>query len=41
MSKPITGAWLKGLERPHRPWIDSLADSDQKTLKVGIHIFPA
>jgi len=24
-----------------RPWIDSLAESDQKTLKVGIHSFSA
>jgi len=25
----------------HGPGFDSLAESDQKTLQVGIHIFPA
>jgi len=39
-----TGAWVKRLERSPRSWrpdFDSLAESDQNILKVGIYSIPA
>jgi len=42
--KITTGAWSGGSRVRFvvcRPRFDSLAESDQKTLKVGIHSFPA
>jgi len=34
------GTWPSVRLVVHRPGFDSLAESDQKTLKVGIHSFP-